>query len=109
MVAIGSFLPWLDTRLGTVNGAHGPGLWTFYVAMLGLAGALVPIRTLAIVQGAVLAAVAVALPTWQLVHVLSLVGLGGWMPGPGLVLVFGGGVLAAAGVRRMLTSEWPSR
>lgn len=109
MVAIGSFLPWLDTPVGSVLGAGGPGLWTFYAAMVGLAGALVPIRVLAMVQGAVLSLAAVALPTWQVVHVLDLVGTDGWMPGPGLVLVVGGGVLAGAAVRRMHTGEWPGR
>lgn len=108
MVAVGSFLPWLDTAVGSVSGARGPGLWTFYAAMLGLAGALVPIRSLAVVQGAVLALTAIALPVWQLVHVLGLVGTAGWIPGPGLVLVLGGGVLAAVGVRRMLVAEVPA-
>lgn len=107
MVAIGSFMPWLDTAVGSVVGVRGAGLWTFYAAMLGLAGALVPIRTLAIVQGAVLALVAVALPVWQVVHVLNLVGTGGWMPGPGLVLVLGGGVVAGVAVNRMRTHDWP--
>ena len=109
MVAFGSFMPWLDTVAGTVSGARGAGLWTFYAAMLGLAGALVPIRSLAVVQGAVLAVVASVLPVWQLVHVYSMVGTAGWMPGPGLVLVLGGGVLAAVAVRRMATAAWPSR
>jgi len=106
MVAFGSFLPWIDTPLGQISGARGAGLWTFYVAMLGLAGALVPIRRMALVQGAFMAVVAVGLPVWQVVHILSLVGTSGWMPGPGLVLVFGGGVLAAVAVRRMSTATW---
>lgn len=104
MVAVGSFLPWLDTPVGTVLGGRGPGLWTCYAAVLGLAGVMVPIRRLAIIQGALLALVALALPAWQVIHVLDLVGLQGWLPGPGLVLVVGGGVLAAAAVRRMATA-----
>ncbi len=105
MVALGSMLPWLVTGLGSISGLRGAGLWTFYAAMLGLAGALVPHRTLALVQGSVLALAAIALPVWQVVHVVSLVGTGGWWPGPGLVLVFAGGVLAAVGVRRMATTR----
>jgi hypothetical protein len=101
MVALGSMLPWLMTGLGSISGLRGGGLWTFYAAMLGLAGALVPHRTLALVQGAVLALVALVLPVWQVVHVLTLVGTRGWWPGPGLVLVFAGGVVAALAVRRM--------
>lgn len=109
MVTVGSFMPWLDTAVGSVSGMRGAGLWTFYAAMLGLAGALVPLRTLALAQGAVLSLVAVALPVWQLVHVLNLVGTGGWTPGPGLVLVLGGGVLAGVATQRMFTHEWPPR
>lgn len=106
MVAVGSFLPWLDTALGSVNGVRGAGLWTFYAAMLGLAGALVPMRMLALVQGSVLALTAMVLPVWQVVHIMGLVGTEGWVPGPGLVVVFGGGVLAAVAVRRMSTADW---
>ncbi len=101
MIVLGSFLPWISTALGSVSGARGPGLWTFYAAMLGLGATLVAHRTLAVVQGALMALVAIAIPVWQLVHVLTLVGTAGWLPGPGLVLVLGGGVLAAVATRRM--------
>lgn len=95
MVLFGSFLPWIDTAVGSVSGARGAGLWTFYAAMLGLAGALIPLRRVAAVQAAIFAAVALLVPVWQVVHLLDLVGTDGWVPGPGLVLVVGGGVLAA--------------
>lgn len=101
MVVFGSFLPWVDTAIGSVSGVRGAGLWTFYAAMLGLAGALIPARTVAAVQGAILAVVAVALPIWQVVHLLRLVGVGAWSPGPGLVLVFGGGVAAGVAAWRI--------
>lgn len=102
MVVIGSFLPWIYTALESISGARGGGLWTFYAAMLGLAGAIVPWRRAAIVQALILAVVAVGISTWQLVRAVSLLGLeGGWLPGPGLVLVFGGGVLAAVSARRI--------
>lgn len=94
MVMFGSFMPWVSTALGNLSGARGPGLWTFYAAMLGLAGALLPLRRLGAVQAAILAVVAVVLPVWQVARILSIVGFGGWMPGPGMVLVLGGGVLA---------------
>ena len=95
LVGVGSFLPWVDTVFGSVTGVRGAGLWTFYAAFLGLAGALVPLRRLAAVQAAVLAVAALGLPAWQVVHLLSLVGVQGWRPGTGLVLVVAGGVLAA--------------
>ena len=42
------------------------------------------------------------LGVWQLVHLYSLVGIEGWMPGPGPVLAVGAGVLALAAVRSLL-------
>lgn len=105
MVVVGSFLPWIDTAIGAVSGARGPGLWTFYAAMLGLAGMLVPRRRIAGVQAAVMAVVCVVLPTWQLFRALDLLGTQGWVPGPGVVLVFGGGVLAGAVARGLLGRE----
>ncbi|SOC57920.1 hypothetical protein [Ornithinimicrobium cerasi] len=95
MMLVGAFLPWLYTPLGTVTGMRGPGLWTATVGLLALAGALVPIRFLAIGQALVAAAVCVVLPLWQFFHVFRLVGMQGWVPGPGLVLTLAGGVLAA--------------
>lgn len=104
-VILGSFLPWVSTALGNVPGYRGAGLWTFYAAMLGLTGAFVPWRRVALVQGAVLAAVAVALPAWQVVHLLQLVGTSGWLPGLGLVLVLGGGAAAGLATWRLATPE----
>ncbi|NYD57348.1 hypothetical protein BKA08_001586 [Nocardioides marinisabuli] len=101
LVLFGSFMPWVDTPLGTVLGGQGAGLWTFYACMLGLAGVMVPLRGLAVAQAALLGVVALALPLWQVGHLLSLVGTAGWMPGPGLVLVLGGGVLACVSAVRL--------
>lgn len=102
MVLLGSFMPWVDTAVGAINGGQGAGLWTFYAAMLGLAGALVPHRRIGGVQALILAVTAVGLVSWQVVHLLTLVGFEGWMPGPGLVLIFGGGVLSGVAGLRLL-------
>lgn len=102
---LGGVLPWLSTGAGPVSGATGAGLWAFYAGALGLAGALVPWRRPAVVQAGILAVVAVLLPVWQLVHVYSLVGLQGWLPGPGLVMVLGGGVLAGTAARSLATGR----
>jgi hypothetical protein len=67
----------------------------------------VPLRRLAAAQAALFAAVAVALPVWQLAHLLRLVGVEGWFPGPGLVMVFGGGVLAGTAAWRLLREPAP--
>lgn len=101
LVLVGSFLPWLFTGLGAISGGRGPGLWTAYAAILGLAAVFMPWRRVAGVHAAVVAVVAMALPVWQLVHVIGLPGSGGWFPGPGLVVVFAGGVLAAAAAVKM--------
>lgn len=101
MVLVGSFLPWLFTPLGSISGARGPGLWTAYAAFLGLAAVFMPWRRVAGAHAAILALVAVAIPVWQLVHALGLPGSGGWFPGPGLVVVLGGGVVAGAAARGM--------
>jgi hypothetical protein len=91
--------------VGSISGARGPGLWTFYAAMLGMAGALVPTRRIAGAQAAVMGVVCVVLPVWQLVRAFDLLGTEGWLPGPGIVLVLGGGVLALATARAFLTAD----
>lgn len=96
LVLFGAFLPWIATAAGNVAGVRGAGLWTMYAAVLGIAGAIIRSRRLAALHAAVLAAVAVALPLWQVLHLAALVGSSGWLPGPGLVMTLGGGVLAGS-------------
>jgi hypothetical protein len=67
-----------------------------YAAVLGIAGAIIRSHVLAAAHAALLAVVAIALPLWQVLHLMDLVGLSGWAPGPGLVMTFGGGILAAS-------------
>ena len=110
LVLLGAWLPWIYTGLGSVAGVRGAGLWTMYAAVLGIAGAIIRKPRLAAVHAAALAVGAVALPAWQVVHLRSLVGFAGWMPGPGLVLTLGGGVLAATAARSLwVEADAPSR
>ncbi len=104
---MGAFLPWLYTPVGPVIGMRGPGLWTFYASLLALSGALLPLRfrMVALVQAGLVAAVAIAFPVWQVARVFSLVGVGGWAPGPGLVMTLGGGVLCAVAARDLLRPD----
>lgn len=102
LVMVGSFLPWLYVGGIARSGAFGPGLWTFYASMLGLAAVMLPFHRIGGVHAAVMAAVCLAIPAWQVVHVISLVGFSGWMPGPGLVMVVAGGVVAAGCAVRLL-------
>lgn len=116
-MALGGWLPWLYTGLGTVSGAVGltrtnvlgvaPGLWVFYFALLAVAGGILPprLRSAAIVQGVIAGVVGLGMPIWQVVQMLNLVGTEGWMPGPGLVLSAFGGILALTAVRQLLRAE----
>ena len=107
MVLVGAFLPWIASGAGNIAGVRGAGLWTMYAAVLGVAGALVRSPRLAAAHAALLAVVAVGLAGWQVVHLLSLIGLDGWMPGPGLVLTIGGGVLAGFAAVSLLRTPRP--
>ncbi len=94
-VAVGAFLPWLETPLGTYRGFAGPGEYLFYAGVIGIAAGLVPIRVLAVTQGAVLSVVALAIPLWQVIKLVSTVGFDGWVPGVGMMLILGCGLMAA--------------
>ncbi|HXV91979.1 MAG TPA: hypothetical protein VD813_01670 [Pseudonocardia sp.] len=109
LILVGAFLPWLATGAGNVSGVRGAGLWTMYAAVLGLAGAAIRSRQLAALHAAVLAVVAIALPLWQLVHLVSLVGFAGWVPGPGLVMTVGGGVLAGSAALTLFRASQAGR
>ncbi len=101
MILVGAFLPWIYSGAGSVLGIRGAGLWTLYASFLGIAGAIVRAPRVVAVHAAILAVVAVGLPLWQAVHLFTLVGATGWMPGAGLVLTLGGGVVAAVAAARL--------
>lgn len=107
MILVGAFLPWIYTPVGTVIGVRGAGLWTMYAAFLGVAGAIIRAPRLAAGHAAALAVVAMALPLWQLGYLLTKVGVGGWMPGAGLVMTFGAGVLAATAAVSLFRTPRP--
>jgi hypothetical protein len=107
MIAAGSFMPWISTGFGNISGAtgQGAGYWTFIAAMLGVSGALMPWRKVAITHAIIVALVATLLPLWQVLHLVNLVGLSGWMPGIGLVLVFFGGLFVSTAARTLINLE----
>lgn len=94
-VMVGSFMPWIETGFGSLGAFAGPGQYTFYAAFLGMGAGLVPIRILAIGQGAIMAGAAIILPIWQAWHLWSQVGFQGWVPGIGMMLVLGCGLMSA--------------
>lgn len=100
---LAAFLPWLYTGVGAIRAFNGPGVFLFYAAFVALAGALIPWHRVAAVQGFLVAALALVLPVWQVLHVWRLVGFEGWLPGPGIVLSLAGAALCFIGARELLT------
>lgn len=98
-IGVGSFLPWVDTAFGSFTGMAGPGVWTLYAAVLGIAGSLVRRGRLAALHAAATGAVAVLLPVWQGLTLVDTCAGGACAPGTGLVLVLMAGATALVQVR----------
>lgn len=105
LITVGAFLPWLMTGVGTFTGMRGAGSWTVFAGVIGIGVSLVRSRRVVLVHAVAIAALTVALPTWQLLHMLSLVGFGGWLPGIGLIMTLGGGIVIARAAREILTER----
>lgn len=95
LITVGAFLPWLMTSFGTFGGMRGAGSWTVFAGVIGIGASLMRSRRLVLLHAVGIAAIAMALPLWQVLHLIGMVGLGGWLPGIGLVMTFGGGVAIA--------------
>ena len=95
LILVGAFLPWLMTGVGMFSGMRGAGSWTVFAGALGIGASLMRSRRLVLVHAVGIAAVAIVLPVWQVVHVLGLVGLQGWLPGIGLIMTLAGGIAIA--------------
>ena len=94
VIMVASFLPWVDTAVGTFTGMAGPGVWTLYAGFVGLGGALVRRRRLALIQAVVTSGVAVALPVWQLARLARICTWNSCVPSTGLLLVLASGIVA---------------
>ncbi|CAN5297373.1 hypothetical protein BH23ACT9_BH23ACT9_03930 [soil metagenome] len=97
-LAVASFLPWVDTAFGSFSGMAGAGVYTFYAAVWGVAGGLVPWRRVALAHAVAVTAVAIALPAWQISSLMGRGLDGGWAPGTGIMLALASGSLAARAV-----------
>ncbi len=95
LITVGAFLPWLMTSLGTFGGMRGAGSWTVFAGVIGIGASLMRSRRLVLLHAVGIASIAIALPLWQVVHLVGLVGWRGWLPGIGLIMTFGGGVAIA--------------
>ena len=94
LVLVAAFLPWVQTQLGTFWGLDGPGRWTLYAAIIGLAGTLHQRRSLLVVHALVVATVSFGLAGWQILRLLSVCPPNGCLPGIGLLLTLFGAALA---------------
>lgn len=105
MIVLGSFLPWVSTPMGNLSGMAGPGLWTLAAGSMGLAGVFLRRRRLAMTHAALAGGCALILVGWQLARLARIsTSTGAWgvaVPGTGLLLVLGGGVLALRALWRL--------
>ncbi|TVP63529.1 MAG: hypothetical protein EA340_14330 [Nitriliruptor sp.] len=101
LITVGAFLPWLMTGVGTFTGMRGAGSWTVFAGVIGIGVSLVRSRRVVLAHAIGIAGIAIALPTWQLVHTISLVGFRGWLPGIGLIMTLGGGIAIASAAREI--------
>jgi hypothetical protein len=104
LILVGAFLPWLMTGVGTFTGMRGAGTWTVFAGAIGIGASLMRRRRMVLLHAYGIAAVSILLPLWQVVHMLSLVGLGGWLPGIGLIMTFAGGVAVARATLEIRTT-----
>lgn len=104
LITIGAFLPWLMTGVGTFTGMRGSGSWTVFAGVIGLGASMMRNRRLVLIHAVGIAVVAITLPVWQLVHLIRLVGFQGWMPGIGLLMTLGGGVVIARASLKLRSS-----
>ncbi len=101
LITVGAFLPWLMTGVGTFTGMRGAGSWTVFAGVIGIGVSLVRSRRVVLLHAIGIAGIAIALPTWQLVHTISLVGFRGWLPGIGLIMTLGGGIAIGRAAREI--------
>ncbi|NOW01130.1 hypothetical protein [Isoptericola chiayiensis] len=113
LVIVGSLLPWVVTPVGTLSGTGGPGLWTLCAGFVGVAGAVIPRRWVAVSHSLVAGTGTAFVAGWQLVRLVQVSSAtdawGQAMPGIGLVMAAGGAVvLLATGVRLLRTPAVPA-
>lgn len=93
-IIVAAFLPWVNTAFGSFTGLAGPGVWTLYAGVLGIAGALVRRRRLAKWHALVVGVTALGLSLWQLARLAQVCTLDSCLPGAGLLLTLAGGGVA---------------
>lgn len=105
LITVGAFLPWVMTGVGNFTGMRGAGSWTVFAGVLGLGASMMRSRRLVLLHAVGIAGIAIVLPAWQLVHMLSLVGVRGWLPGIGLLMTLGAGIVIARAAMELRSGE----
>lgn len=97
LAIVGSLLPWVSTPLGSLSGMAGPGLWTLSSGFLAVGGALMPYRRVALSHAALAGLTVIGLAAWQVARIIEISSAtnawGELLPGMGLVMVAGSGVI----------------
>ncbi len=104
-IIVGSFLSWVSTPFHSYAGFEGAGRFTFYLGVIVLGAAFLPLTRVAGIQAGLAVAATAVLGAWQVIHLISLVGFAGWVPGPGLILVLLSAAIGLVCAQRMLSSN----
>lgn len=106
LAVIGSLLPWVSTPVGSLSGMAGPGLWTLSSGFLAIGGALMPYRRVALFHAALAGLTAIGLAAWQAARIVEISSAtnawGELLPGMGLVMIAGSGVVLMRAAWRLL-------
>jgi hypothetical protein len=105
LITVGAFLPWLMTSFGTFGGMRGAGTWTVFAGVIGIGASLMRRRRWVELHAIAIAVIAIALPLWQVVHLVGMVGFRGWLPGIGLIMTLVGGVAIARATLELRTGS----
>lgn len=112
ILVVGSLLPWVSTPLGSLPGTAGPGLWTLSAGFLAIAGALIPIRWVAIAHALLPGFAVAAIVVWQAARLIELSATtdswGQLLPGMGLVMAAGGAVILLRTGWRLVSAVEPA-
>lgn len=108
-VVVGAFLPWIMTGLGNFSGMGGPGTWTVFAGVIGVGSALMRRRWAVALHATVIAAMAIAIPIWQVLHLWTRVGFEGWLPGFGMLSTLAAGLVMARAAAQLLGPMTRSR
>lgn len=105
-VFVGSFLPWALVLGQSLRGAPLAVSWTLWAGLMMLAGTFVRWRLLFLLSGGGGGGVAVGIGLWQTARIFERCSFSlDCLPGPGLGLLVGGGLVALYVVGRFVYEQ----